>query len=236
MRRKQDKEIFLNTFFSNGKNLLLVRIIYKNEPVMMNNRASELSNDIVFSNYDWGDIAKKLTAFVILYLNTFVKKSYMEWNLPKGYMAQDVAYQAITDVLQGTRNWDNNKEPDLLKYLQFSVCRSILSNILSSAHNKATIQYGGCFDAEKEDGTNELINRSSDCSEIHDRMTIRAYIEGLIQELQGSKNNKDNHILLLMLEGHRTRDIADGLGISESEVCNAKKRIRRKAKLREGLL
>src|SRR4051812_15603420 len=108
---------------------------------MAPSNSTELASKTVnFLRYDWNVIANKLISFVISYLNSFVKKNYKEWNLPKGYKAEDVAYQAIADVLDGTRNWNADKEPDLLNYLKFSVCRSIISNLLSSAHNKAIIK------------------------------------------------------------------------------------------------
>lgn len=180
---------------------------------------------------DWGDIAKKLTAFVICYLNHCVDKRYKDWNLPQGYKAQDVAYKAIIDVLDGTRNWDPEKDPDFLKYMQFSVCRSIISNLISKVENQVTTQAGqsSYFSPDEKSDSNEYydgayINLGLPFEQEIDNKTFLGQLES---ELKVDETGK--LVLLSMLDGNKTREIAKDLDMSENDVSNAKKRIKRAA-------
>lgn len=180
---------------------------------------------------DWGDIAKKLTAFVIHYLNYCVDKRYKDWNLPQGYKPEDVAYKAIADVLDGTRNWQPDKDPDFLRYMQFSVCRSIISNLISKSENRTTKQAGQSTYFSSDD--------NSDSMEYYDGSYInlglffeqeidnKTFLNKLEVELKIDETGK--LVLLSLLDGNPTREIAKDLGISENDVSNAKKRIKRAA-------
>lgn len=180
---------------------------------------------------DWGDIAKKLTAFVIHYLNHCVDKKYKDWNLPMGYKAEDVAYKAITDVLDGTRKWDPIKQPDFLKYMQFSVCRSIISNLLSKRETKVTIQAGQSTYSSTDESSDSIEYYNGACINLglhfEQNLDNDTFLNKLEHELRVDETGQ--LVLLAVLSGNPTRDIAKDLGISENDVSNAKKRIKRAA-------
>lgn len=56
--------------------------------------------------------------------------------LPADVEPDDIACEAIKRVLEGTRNWNREKCPDLLKHLQGTV-DSIVSKIWKLRHNRA---------------------------------------------------------------------------------------------------
>jgi len=189
-------------------------------------------DDIVkrLSNFDWGDITKKLTAFVIHYMNYCTGKKYKDWNLPLGYKPEDIALKAITDVLDGTRNWDPEKSPDFLKYLQFSVCRSIISNLynLDSHKRKEPANQSDYF---KTDGYLEFEYYSG--TQINFGLSFEQHIDNGIflkhLETELCDDEIGQMVLLSVLDGNTSRVIAKDLGIEVNEVSNAKKRIKRAA-------
>lgn len=190
---------------------------------------SNVSKTEYLSKCDWGDIALKLTAFVIQYMNHCVAKKYKEWNFPNGYTAEDVAYKAISDVLDGTRNWNQEKHPDLINYLQFSVCRSIISNLYSKAETKTTftITQSDYFGTDENSNSIEYYDGASMNFGLYFEQDIdnEHFLNKLEDELKTDQIGQ--LVLLSILEGNQTREIAKDLEISESEVSNAKKRIRR---------
>jgi len=72
---------------------------------------------------DWPRYILALTAYVISVCR------WKHYRLPAGIEAEDIAMQAIEKLYEGTRNWNPEKDPDLLKYLK-SVIRSLISNEL----------------------------------------------------------------------------------------------------------
>ena len=66
---------------------------------------------------DWDDIVIRLTYYAVIRFNRYGWKS----NLPKGNSPDDVALNAIGKVWDGTREWDPDKYPDLLKHLKWIV-------------------------------------------------------------------------------------------------------------------
>lgn len=180
---------------------------------------------------DWGDIAKKLTAFVIHYLNHCVDKKYKDWNLPQGYKAEDVAYKAISDVLSGTRNWQPDKDPDFLKYMQFSVCRSIISNLISKAETQTTTQAGQSTYFNSDDSSESMEYYDGSFINLglffEQEMDNETFLNKLESELKVDETGK--LVLLSLLDGNPTREIAKDLDMSENDVSNAKKRIKRAA-------
>lgn len=183
-----------------------------------------------FAKFDWGDIAKKLTAFVIHYMNYCTGKKYGDWNLPNGYKPQDVAQKAITDVLGGVRNWNPDTDPNFLRYMQFSVCRSIISNLYSRASNKnnETIDQSDYFSADGDD-TFHYYSGSHINFGLHFEQHVdnAIFLNKLEHELVDDTTGQ--LVLLSVLDGNPPRDIAKDLGITENDVTNAKKRIKRAA-------
>jgi DNA-directed RNA polymerase specialized sigma24 family protein len=183
-----------------------------------------------YSKQDWGKIAKQLTSFVISYMNYCTKKKYKEWNFPKGNRAEDIAQQAITLVLSGIRKWNTAEYSDFLRYMQFSVCRSLISNLYSSKEEQTT---------EKLNPSDYFFSSDDESSQVNDGRVVGFDVhyeeiidnKKFIQELEKGLNGDDTGqlVLLAMIDGNANREIASDLGIPIHEVTNAKKRIQRAA-------
>jgi hypothetical protein len=80
----------------------------------------------LLDEHDWTKTIFSLTAYVI---------SLCRWkniHLPRGTEFDDIAMQSIEKVYTGERQWDPDKNPDLVNYLK-SVCRSLVSNELTAS-------------------------------------------------------------------------------------------------------
>lgn len=82
---------------------------------------------------------KVITPQLLKYSVFKVKR--LEWNtgdfLPKGLLAEDVAYDAIRKTCEGVRKWDPEKYPELLEFLK-SVVDSDVHALVESAEHKLT--------------------------------------------------------------------------------------------------
>ena len=94
---------------------------------------------------DWNDIIVRLTYYATLRFKRYGWKS----NLPKGNSPADAALNAIEKVWDGTREWDPDKYPDLLKHLKWIV-KSDIEHLSSSLEHMTTGRYPV---AVMEDGT-----------------------------------------------------------------------------------
>ena len=204
--------------------------LWQKRPCSQNNTVMTEEEILDFlSKQNWGEIAKQLAAFVISYMNYCSKKKYKEWNLPKGNRAEDIAQQAITLVLSGKRKWNTTKYPDFLRFMQFSVCRSLISNLYSNKEEQTT---------NKLSQTDYFFSGEDDSSQINDGSIIGFDLhyeeiidnKKFIQELEKELNGDDTGqlVLLAIIETDaKNKEIAADLGIPINEVTNAKKRIKR---------
>lgn len=84
---------------------------------------------------DWKDISLRLAHFAVW------RASLYKWNsgdtglLPRGKTPEDVACEAIEKVWNGTRNWDPEIYPDLLKHLM-KIVESDISHLFKSADHR----------------------------------------------------------------------------------------------------
>ena len=82
---------------------------------------------------DWNDIAKKLTYYAIFCFDQYSWRS----DLPKGNSPDDIALKAIEKVWDGSREWDHDKYPDLLKHLKWIV-KSDVEHLNTSLEHRTT--------------------------------------------------------------------------------------------------
>lgn len=182
------------------------------------------------SKYNWGAIGETLTAFVIKYMNYCTGQKYLNWNFPDGNRAEDIAYKAIADVLGGTRAWDPLKHPDLIKYMEFSVCRSIISNLYAKANSRQTTSYSQSdYSSGSADDDFDYYNGSHINFGLHFEQEIDndLFLSELSESLKDDPEAQD--VLLLILEFNQNKEISLQLKITEPQVSNAKKRIKRAA-------
>ena len=189
----------------------------------------------------------------MLYTKTKVNKKTWKTSegLPQGMTARDIVFQVINKVWDGAdnnasskkvnkrqRNWNPEKDPDLLKYLK-SVIDSVLSNLVTSAEHIKT-NYNNKVNAEDVAKIlEEQINKGNDktledvfISE-EDNKWISNLLDQLYEEL---KEDFDKDVLLtfriLAEDNHKVTNIliADELNVDIKEIQKSLKRIRYKLK------
>ena len=82
---------------------------------------------------DWNNIIIQLTYYAVFCFKRYSWKS----DFPKGYSPDDIAISAIEKVWDGTREWDPDKYPDLLKHLEWIV-KSDVEHLFSSLEHRST--------------------------------------------------------------------------------------------------
>jgi hypothetical protein len=146
---------------------------------------------------------------------------------PRGVQGQDIAADAITAVIEGTRAWDPKAQPDLLKHLR-SVVDSIVSKLVNSFDNRSTRRLGPPGVGDESSSAYEVTGSESDPAElVSSREAAEKFRAPIIEALQ---EDGLAYQVFECLEADITKpsEIADYLGLSVADVNNAQKRIRRK--------
>lgn len=146
---------------------------------------------------------------------------------PAGIQGEDVATDAITSVIEGTRAWDPKAQPDLLKYLR-SVVDSMVSKLVNSVDNRKMRRLGPPGTSDESSPAYEAAGREPDPAELAASREAAEKFRGPIVE--ALKDDELAYQVFECLEADITKpsDIAEYLGLSVGEVNNAQKRIRRK--------
>jgi len=185
---------------------------------------------------DWDDIILHLTYYAAFRFDRYGWKS----NLPKGNSPADVALNAIGKVLNGTREWDPDKYPDLLTHLKWIV-KSDVEHLSSSLENKKT---GRVPVVIREDGTEvELVETACEHpnsisakiltpeEELIDKQK-NEYENKILAELHDAvKGDQDLELLLLCFEEgiDKPEKIAIEADWDINKVYNLKRKLLRRA-------
>jgi hypothetical protein len=185
---------------------------------------------------DWRDITLRLTYHAVLRFRRYSWKS----GLPKGNSPEDIAVNAIEKVFDGTRDWDPDKYPDLLKHLKWIVSSDI-EHLFSSMEHKKTGRmpvlksYNGakvdvCEIAHEHPHSmgKKVLTPEEELIAEYDRRSE----ESLINELQDAvKGDDDLELLMLCFEEgfDKPETIAAETGWDIKKVYNLKKKLLRKA-------
>lgn len=146
---------------------------------------------------------------------------------PGGVGPEDLAAQAIVDVIDGTRAWDPEKDPDLLKYLK-GVIDSLVSNLVNRKENKTTRRLDG-RDGSLDESEECHLPDSAPCpyDVVADRESMDFFRAAVVAAI------KDDPLAVSLfecLEAEMTKpsEIAELLGTDVSEIYNAQKRLKNK--------
>lgn len=90
---------------------------------------------------DWKTIYLKLIAHAHSLARSLYWRSANKEDLAEGLGPEDLANEAIARVYEGRRNWDPDKDPDLLKFLKGSVLSSMFNELAMSADNTQTERF-----------------------------------------------------------------------------------------------
>jgi DNA-directed RNA polymerase specialized sigma24 family protein len=146
---------------------------------------------------------------------------------PRGVQAEDIAAEAITRVLDGTRAWDERTQPDLLKHLR-GVVDSLVSELVRSFDNRRFRRIGPPGAGDESTMVHEAPGREPDPRELaSSREAAETFRAPIVEAL---REDELAYQVFECLEADITKpsDIADYLGLPVSEINNAQKRLRRK--------
>jgi len=189
---------------------------------------------------DWNDIILKLTHYAIWQARRYTWKSRDPSRLPEGKTPEDVAFDAIEKVWNGTRDWDPDKYPDLLVHLKWIV-KSDIEHLFSSMEHRKTgrtpVLKGG---EETEPSYGEMIlgpssptpETASTPEEELIAQEDRRLEEKLKDELYAAvKGDDDLELLLLCFEEgiEKSEAIASQTGWDVKKVYNLKRKLLRRA-------
>ena len=141
--------------------------------------------------------------------------------LPQGMEPEDIVQKAIHLVFEGKRQWDPVAEPDLGRYLAFSVVRSLVSNTVQSVGHTRRVEGGDPPDLDLYPGSSHdpsVLAASGECEEV-----LRTIVE------QATADDERLATIQMGLEdGMRSAEIAELLSIEVSEVYTLTRKLRRR--------
>jgi len=161
----------------------------------------------LLDRHDWSDSIIRLTAYVVSLCR--LKRV----SLIAGPEPEDLVMEAIEKVYSGERTWNHQAEPDLYRFL-LSVVKSILSNKLTAAENKAR-------DSISETEMDNIPADNNAEAELYARQLDAA----ISHAMRG-----DPELCLVykaLKDGCSPKEIAEEYAISIDTVRNAKKRLNR---------
>jgi hypothetical protein len=181
----------------------------------------ELTND------EWTELVERLTH------HAACKLARLTWRglklkrggaVPGGVCPADLAAEAITDCIEGKRQWNQEAEPDFLSFLR-SVVDSKVSHLAELLENRFTRRI-----AESKEGlpAYEVPDRAPDPAKVClDKDALEKLRAAILKEIEGDTLVEG---IFECLESEITKpaDIAVVLGVDVKEVNNAQKRLRRK--------
>lgn len=189
---------------------------------------------------DWNDIILKLTRYAIWRAGYYTWRSRKSDQLLGGKTPIDIACEAIKKVCNGTRNWDPDKYPNLLKHLM-RIVDSDMGHLYFSLEHKKT----GSLPQPRSDnisptGFNEIPSDPSSPIHTHFPTPEEALISSEEKDLEEKlkkelynlvKGDEDLEMLLLCFEEgmDKPERIADETGWEISKVYSLKRKLKRKA-------
>lgn len=153
----------------------------------------------------WDDHLARLTLYAQNLMRKLSWRGVVNGPVPGGKEAQDFAKDAICDVYSGTRKWNPQTHPELIRFL-FDAVKSEVSNTITSKSNQEVREDPARPDAGQFDDDTAL----AILDYIQDEADLYRYAEAI-------------------LDGYDDRaSIAEHLGIPPTEVDNLRKRMKRR--------
>ncbi|OFV79813.1 MAG: hypothetical protein A2W26_11575 [Acidobacteria bacterium RBG_16_64_8] len=175
----------------------------------------------------WRSIILGLTNYAV------IRARRLRWRTPAGTLAEgkeaaDLAMEAISQVWRGERVWSPDARPDLLQFLK-GVVDSRLSHLVESAdHVKRRV--AAVAGAEEEDALTGV----ADPAPTPEEALVEAEASRTQQELAARirdavRGEEDLELVLLGIEqGKKPMEIAADLGLSNDEVYQLIRKIKRR--------
>jgi DNA-directed RNA polymerase specialized sigma24 family protein len=147
--------------------------------------------------------------------------------VPGGVESADLASAAIVDVLDGTRVWDPEAHPDLLKFLR-SIVDSKVSHLVSEVENRKSRRFAPPDAEEEGSAAHGVTGREPDPADfIQDSEAAEKFRAMVLKAIEGDELAY-KVFECLEAEYSKPSEMADLLGVPVSNINNAQKRLRRK--------
>lgn len=187
-----------------------------------------MANYPILDEDQWQELLERLS------LHAQIKLCRLRWrglpvskggHPPGGVEAGDIAADAITDVICGSRKWSEGSQPDFYKFL-CDVVDSKISHLVESKENRIArrvkVDYRGDEDEEDEsDCPADKQFRPDQCALKNDlREHLRTF---MLKELEGDELAL-GILSCLEVEIETPKEIAEYLEVTVKEINNAQKR------------
>lgn len=145
---------------------------------------------------------------------------------PGGVEAGDIAAEAITDVIYGSRKWNEDSQPDFFKFL-CDVVDSKISHLVQSKENRVERRLKVQQSGEQEKDSDWPADKQFRPDQIALKDDLREHLRAfLTKELEGDKLACG--IFSCLEAGIETpKEVAEYLEVTIKEINNAQKRFRR---------
>lgn len=158
-------------------------------------------------------------------------------NLRGGESADDIAQQAVTDLLEGRRKWDIAKQPDLFRHL-CDIADSLLNGCIENWQNRM-IRAVSPSPTEGEDGKEHrspLDGIDPKATSAADQLQIKEFLTASTQQVRDFLATLDDDIsclevartLAFEIDDPNRRTAVKKLNLSEKDYDNVKKRLARR--------
>lgn len=179
---------------------------------------SEISTEERLADVDWDGIYRSLLKY------TKIKVYRLHWPLgpevlPSGYDAEALAQESILRLLNGERNWDVVKFPDLLDFLKASVIDSLVSHLRDRVELKKTAPLN-------EAG--ELLLESEPISLPAENSEYTSLLANAIVDASSDDEELSTVVECLLEDIIKPREIAQKMGLTPREASRIKERLKAK--------
>lgn len=191
---------------------------------------------------NWPDIIRRLTYYAIGRAKKYSWNSGEIYQLPEGQTPKDIACSAIEKVWSGTRAWDPDKYPDLLKHLMWIVKSDMEHLFASLGHqigrrilheeddqNIENSPKGTILEASVTMEAFKKTNTAEDEMIVREEKEIEKKVKDKLYEMV--RGDDDLEILLVFFEDgiDKPESIAAEMGWDIAKVYTLKRKLFRKA-------
>ncbi len=189
-----------------------------------------LANIPQLSDDQWTELVERLTLHASWKLLRLYWRGIMGsrgGTVPGGVEPTDLASAAIVDVLEGTRVWDSQAQPDFLRYLR-SVVDSKVSHLVQEVENQKSRRIAPPGSAEEGAKAHGAAGRESDPTEVVQNHEAADSFRALVFKAVEGDDLAYQVFECLDAEYTKPTEMAELLGVPVTDVNNAQKRLRRK--------
>ena len=167
-----------------------------------------------FGKLPWHDLYPRLLLAALGKIGRMVWRGEFRGQVPGGLTAHDAVHTAVEKFLSGERQWNRSKSA--FENLWGAVSSEI-SNWATSAENRTT---------SRTDGEKVILLRNSQPTP-EEQVLWRSERDRLLQYLRAKDAEAGRMAELMLVEGLKGSELAEGMGLEQHKTDAIKKRLRR---------